>query len=140
MDILEELAHIFDAYVYSAFLELLVMEEVDTESEDAINGLYNVLMTLLHNYNKWITGMKGLKENHMQPFMRKIQTCPEILREIAEAEFVKMMAKASIGSPEAPGMQPADERTIQELNLSTSRRYAPIPRRARSRYRREHTV
>ncbi|KAJ9603103.1 hypothetical protein H2200_012398 [Cladophialophora chaetospira] len=126
---LEELTHIFDAYVYHSFLELLALGQVDAEIEDAINGLYDVLMTLLHNYNRWMTAMQDLKQNHMQPYMKKIRKSPEIRRDIAEAEFVKMMAKASIGSPEAPGMQPADERTIQELNLSTSRRYAPIPRR-----------
>ncbi|KIW62292.1 hypothetical protein PV04_10476 [Phialophora macrospora] len=139
-NILGKLTHIFDAYVYNSFLELLALEKVDIDVQDAMNGLYDVLMALLHNYNIWMRGMKDLRENHMQPVMRRIRACPEILRDIAEAEFVKAMAEASIGRPEAPGMQPADERTIQELNLSTSRRRAPIPHRVRSRYRREHTV
>jgi hypothetical protein len=105
-----------------------------------MNSLYDVLMTLLHKYNIWMKGMNDLRENHMQPVMRRIRESSETLRDIAEAEFVKAMAEAWIGRPEAPGMQPADERTIQELKLSTGRRRAPIPRRARSRYRREHTV
>ncbi|OCT48050.1 hypothetical protein CLCR_04214 [Cladophialophora carrionii] len=137
---LEELTHVFDAYVYNSFLELLTLEKVDTDVQDAMNRLYDVLMSLLHNYNIWMKEMRDLRENHMHPIMRRIRACPEILRDIAEAESVKAVAEASIGSPEAPGMQPADERTIQELNLSTSRRRAPIPRRMRSRYRREHTV
>ncbi len=137
---LEELTHIFDAYVYNPYLELLALEEVEGDIQDAINETYDGLMTLLHNYNMWTKGMKDVKENHVQPLMRRMRQTPEVMREIAESEFDKIMAQASIGSPEGPGMQPADERTIQELNLSTSRRYAPIPRRARSRYRREHTV
>lgn len=84
--------------------------------------------------------MKDLKRKHLQPLLTQIRESTEIRREIAADEFVKAMAKASIGRPEAPGIQPADERTIQELNVSTSRRYAPIPRSPRSRYRREHTV
>ena len=139
-DLLEEITHLFDAYVYNCFLELCSLGEIDGEIEDAINVAYDILMTLLRNYSMWMEGMKNLKENHLQPLLRRIKVSPETLRGIAEAEFVKAMAKASIESSEAPGMQPADERTIQELNLSTRSRHGLLPRRATSRYRREHTV
>ena len=126
--------------MYNPFLELLSLDEVDVELEGAIHEVYDILMTLLHKYTLWMRGMKNLKEYYMQPLLKRIKNSPENRRDLAEDEFVKAMAKASIGSLEGPGMQPADERTIQELNLSTSRRHAPIPRRVRSRYRREHTV
>ena len=137
---LEELLHVFDAYVYHPFLELSTLNEIDSEIEAGLNELYDTLMGLFHNYNLWMRAMEDLKDNHVHLILRRIRRSPEVLREIAEAGFAKAMATASIGRPEGPGMQPADERTVQELNLSTSRRLAPIPRRVRSRYRREHTV
>src|ERR1700742_866686 len=97
----------FDAYVYSSFLALLALGEVDGGIQDAMSRVYDVLMTLLHSYNLWMSGMKSLRESHMQPLMRRIRKSPETLREIAEAEFVKAMAQASIRSPGAPGIQPA---------------------------------
>lgn len=138
--LLEQLAHTFDAYVYSPFLVLLGLEELDVEIEDNINELYDTMMTLLHNYNVWMRDMRKLKENYTQPLIRKIRKSPEILLDIAEAENIKKITIASIGSPDIPGVQPADDRLIQELNLTTSRRRHPVPRRARSRFRREHTV
>lgn len=139
-DMLEHLTHIVDGYVYSPFLVLLSLEEVDVKIEDTINELYDTLMTLLHNYNVWMRKMREVKENYTQPLIRKIRKSPEILLEIAGAESIKKIAVDSIGSPDIPGTQPADERLIQELNLTTSRRRHPVPRRARSRFRREHTV
>ncbi|KIX96340.1 uncharacterized protein Z520_08118 [Fonsecaea multimorphosa CBS 102226] len=137
---LEELAHVFDAYVYHPFLRLLGIEDVDIDVQEAINSLYDVLMTLLHDYAMWMSAMKDIAVNHMQPLMRTIRKCPQALEEIFKAESLGETVKASIGDSEAPGMQPADERVIRELNLSTSRRRPPIPPRSRQRYRREHTV
>ncbi|EXJ69621.1 uncharacterized protein A1O5_07657 [Cladophialophora psammophila CBS 110553] len=138
--ILEDLTHVFDSYVYHPFLQLLGIEDVDIDVQDAVNSLYDVLMSLLHNYALWMNGMRDIQVNHMRPLMRRIRTSPRILEEIVEAEHLGETVKASIGSPEAPGMQAADERVIQELGLSTSRRRAAIPARVRQRYRREHTV
>jgi hypothetical protein len=138
--LLEESTHIFDAYIYHPFLKLLGSEAIDVEMEDIINELYDTLMSLLHFYTEWMTGLVDLKGKLMQPVLERIRKSPEVVQEIAEAELVQAMAKASIGSSEAPGMQPADERTIQELNLSTSRQKVRFLRRVRSRYRREHTV
>jgi hypothetical protein len=108
--------------------------------QTGIDQVYDILMTLLHTYNMWLKGMKMLKEQHMLPLLSRINSSLEVRQQIRTSESAIELAKAQSGSPEAPGMSPADERTTQELNLSTSRRCAPMPRRVRSRYRREHTV
>ncbi|KIW22327.1 uncharacterized protein PV07_12224 [Cladophialophora immunda] len=137
---LEDLTHIFDCYVYHPFLQLLGMEDVDSDVQEAVNGLYDTLMTLLHLYARWMNTMKDIRVDHMRPLMRRIRRSPQVLEEIFEAEHLGEIVKASMGDSEAPGMQPADERVIQELNLSIGRRRAAIPPRAGRRYRREHTV
>ncbi|KAK5189872.1 hypothetical protein LTR99_004145 [Exophiala xenobiotica] len=138
--LLEELAHLFDAYVYHPFLELLAVEDVDRATEDRINELYDAVMSLLANYKIWCRGMIDIKETYMVPTRLAIRNSPKVMQEIMETEASKAAARAAIGTPEAPGMQPADERLIQELNLSISRRQWTIPPRNRRRYRREHTV
>ncbi|KIW74359.1 hypothetical protein Z517_12299 [Fonsecaea pedrosoi CBS 271.37] len=137
---LEDLTHVFDSYVYHPFLQLLGIERVDIDVQVAVNGLYDVLMTLLHHYAVWMNEMKDITVNYMRPLMRRIRRSPQILGTISEAEELGEAVKASIGDSEAPGMQPHNERVIQELNLSVSRRRRVVPPRVRQRYRREHTV
>lgn len=137
--IIEELTHLFDALVYHPFLRLLNVQNVQLQIQDRINEVYDALMSLLHSYSLWWSGMKDIKQKYMLPTLRRIQNSPETLLEIREFEEYKEAAKAAIGRPDAPGMRPADERVIRELNLATSRK-PTIPTKSRDRYRREHTV
>lgn len=102
--------------------------------------LYDAIMTLINNYNLWWKGMKDIRQNHMLPLMRRIRTSPDTIRKIAEMEHLTTAARAMIASSEAPGMQPADEGIVEELNRSADRRRMAIPPRTKQRYRRQHTV
>ncbi|OAP54153.1 hypothetical protein AYL99_11688 [Fonsecaea erecta] len=131
---LEDLVHLFNSCVYRAFLQLLGTQNIDIDVQGAINGLYDLLMTLLHDYNRWMRGMDDIEESYMRPLMDRIRSSPEVLEEIWREESLRERVMASIRNSEAPAMQPADKRVVQDHNLSISRRRPPIPPRNKQRY------
>lgn len=99
------LTHLFDAYVYHPFLQLLDIYNVDLDIQNRINELYDAVMKNLYNYGQWWKGMKSIRHDYMLPLMRRIRGSQEILHGIKDFEKVKEAAKAVICNPEAPRMQ-----------------------------------
>ena len=71
---------------------------MDLDIQDVINELYDMLMTLLHNYNLWWNGMRSIRYIHMLPILRRIQRSPEALQDIQDFEERRQAAKAVLGA------------------------------------------
>ena len=86
--LLDQLLLVFDAYVYHPYLQLSLQDARTFESnvENAVHSVYDVLMTLLATYQKWLRVMRDLKTRYMAPIMRRIQDSPWIQREIEQME------------------------------------------------------
>jgi hypothetical protein len=104
-----------------------------------INTLYDLVMTVLHDYRIWMKEVKQLKQTHMLPILSKIQGSPEVLQAIEDFARNREATKEMIRSGTIPGTQPLDKMTLEEIRV-WSMDLVPMPQRTKNKYRREHTI
>lgn len=105
-----------------------------------INEIYDKLMSWLQNYKTWCRDMIQLRSQYMQPLIDQLSQSETAKEELAEfrskiTKAMAVLARSATTGPDAMG-----EQLMKNLNLS-ARRPGPVPsKRAKTRYKREHTL
>lgn len=106
-----------------------------------INKIYDKLMRWLQNYKRWCRDVLQLRSQYMQPLINQFSTSETAKEELTEFRSRVIKAKAVLARPDPVSADAIGEQLMENLNLS-ARRSGPETslKRARTRYKREHTL
>ena len=138
-DLLNCLAHVYDAYVYHPALNLFQKTDRDQSTQAPLDDLYHALMNIEERYKQWWTDVKELGDLYTKPTMRTLLNSSVAMQQIIKQEEMKEAAELAANDPDGLGLQPVSEKVLEILRTNVRRRQ--VQRAAcKSRFRREQTV